>query len=96
MALIKKRGLWVLLMAIMQLIILYVAEHFFTKDINEVANSTALSLSKSGMAAEQVSTIASAISSIGNNVRWFVTGTGVSLILINLGIIINLVLNTKE
>lgn len=95
MVIMRKREWLLLLTSIVQIIILYIADHFFTKELDQTARGVELSLSHNGMAAEQVNTIALSISSIGSNVSWFVLGTGITLILTNLGVLISIV-NSKN
>jgi hypothetical protein len=68
---------------------LFVAEHFFTKKLDAVTKTVEDSLSKSGMAAEQVNAIALAIYSIESNVSWFVLCVGLAVIQLNLVLLLS-------
>lgn len=96
MGLMKKNEWWLLLVFILQLACISIANYLFTKDIAEIARNVERSLSGSGMSVEQVNAIAQAISSIGDNVSWFVSATGFLLIQINLVVFLKISKITGE
>jgi hypothetical protein len=84
MILVKRSVTLVNALFVAQLIVLFVSQHLFERKMYAVERSVEASLSKGGMAAEQVNAITQATSLMESHISTFVLSLGIFLILTNL------------